>query len=206
MPEIEIGPSDGGGGGVGGIPRKWLLIGAGGIGLAAFFLWQRSAGGGAGGGEGGANGTYSGQLGPNAAVALGSLQTDLRQQSGLLQHQLADYFADVNTTLGGIGAAGASSLDLLGGLSDDVQAGFAAQQQGLTGALGTITSGFGQVGAALQNSLLRQEEWGQLLAAMTQQSQDLQRHYGEYVRTRLVYDLPFTSDPTVREPINSQIP
>lgn len=87
MASLDIG--GGAGGGIGGIPTRYVIIGAGVLGVGAILLMQRRGGG------GGEQQTYGANLGPNAALALGSLETKLAQESGNLQLQLRDYFEGV---------------------------------------------------------------------------------------------------------------
>lgn len=98
MAEIPVGS---GGGGVGGIPTKYVLIGAGVLGVAALLLYQQRGGGGGGDGS---ESVYGAPLGPNAALALGSLQTELMQQSGYLQELFTKQSDALGAQIGGLGA------------------------------------------------------------------------------------------------------
>lgn len=112
MPEgIEVG-GGGGGGTIAGIPQKYAIIGAGALLVGGFLLWQKSSGGG-GSSSGDPNSTYGAALGPNAALALGDLQTRLMQESGRLQEQISAGFSGVGGGLAGLSSqldAAASAL------------------------------------------------------------------------------------------------
>lgn len=77
---------------------RYLLIGGGGIVVA--FLFLRGKGGGEDRGQNSDTVTYGGgTLAPNAALALGSLETQLMQQSGIIQDHADDLFDSLHSQL-----------------------------------------------------------------------------------------------------------
>lgn len=107
MPDLAVG--SGAGGGIGGIPTKYVVIGVGVLGLGAILLMQRSGGGG-----GGSGAVASPQLGPHATLALGSLESTERRQWGEMQELLKDWFGAQDDLInGGFDAIGGQ----LGGMS-----------------------------------------------------------------------------------------
>ena len=156
MADLDIGGSGGiggiptryvigGSGGIGGIPTRYVIIGAGVLGVGAILLMQRR------GGSGGATDqTYGASLGPNAALALGSLETRLAQESGNLQLLMRDY------------------RDELGEQLDAAAAGLGDSFAGGVGRLSGELAKAGEAEAAYFNHL----------ANIGQQNQDLIRYFG----------------------------
>lgn len=108
---VDVAVGSGGSGGIGGIPTKYVLIGAGVLGVAALLLYQQRGGGGSGGDS---NSVYGAPLGPNAALALGGLQTELMQQSGYLQELFTKQNDALGAQIGGLGAtAGMNTQSIL---------------------------------------------------------------------------------------------
>lgn len=136
MAEIPIGES----GGIGGIPTKYLLMGAGGLLVAFLLLRQQSSG----------SGTPStgNALGPNASLALGSLDTDLRQQAGDIQQLIQKQGTDLGTHLD-------AQAQALGGqitqVSNDNRAGADAQFQTIIDAFGREAGMTASIGQGLSN-------------------------------------------------------
>lgn len=89
MPTIPVGE---GGGGGSPLPVKWLLLGGGGL-LVAFLVMRGKSSGGGGGDVATGESIYGSALGPNAALALGGLQTQVMQESGYLQQLFTDQAA-----------------------------------------------------------------------------------------------------------------
>lgn len=106
MADINVG--GGAGGGIGGIPTRYVAIGAGVLGVGVILLMQRR---GAGAGE---QQSYGANLGPNAALALGSLETRLAQESGNLQLLMRDYRDDLGDQLDAAAAALGDQYGVLG--------------------------------------------------------------------------------------------
>lgn len=110
MADLDIG---GGAGGAGGIPTRYVIIGAGVLGVGAILLMQRRGGG------GGEQQSYGANLGPNAALALGSLETRLAQESGNLQLLMRDYRDELgeqlDTAAAGLSDAFAGGVGRLSG-------------------------------------------------------------------------------------------
>ena len=137
-PSGSGGGSPGGGGGtIAGIPTKWLLIG-GGAAVVAFFLIQKP--GSSGGGSQQplpSDAVYGQALGPNAALALGSLETQVLQQSGKLQEQQQGYYDQLSAQLSsGVGtlSSGISGVSTdIGGLKDIFQSSAADLSSGIAG-------------------------------------------------------------------------
>lgn len=118
MPDMEIG---GGGGGIGGIPTRYLIIGAGVLGVGVILMMQRGASTPAPNDS--TQVSYGTSLGPNASLALGSLETEFRQAIGDTQQQLSDHFNDQTTTItGDYDSLTAQLLGLGTGLTTQVQA------------------------------------------------------------------------------------
>jgi hypothetical protein len=155
----------GGGGGVpptvAGIPTKYAVIGAGGILLAFFFLNRSKAPvspRNADSVDVATGDTVYGQaLGPNAALALGSLQTELMQQSGKLQGQAQGYYEDITKAIADQGVSFGSSLqahyDAQAAHLSDIGASLGGQIQGVQQQVvaGNILTGQG---------IARQDQWG----------------------------------------------
>lgn len=109
MPELEIG-SDAGGGGdtIAGIPKKWAIIGAGAAVMGLFFFTMK-------GRSGGAAATADpnaapNTLGPNASLALGSLENTLRQRSGEIEELFTKQGAAQTATLSSLFGSGFADL------------------------------------------------------------------------------------------------
>jgi hypothetical protein len=119
-------PSGGGESKIMGIPTKWALIGAGGAALGLFLFTRKSPGG--GGGDSGDGSAYGETLGPHGALALGSLESQLLKQSGLIQEYATARFDDLE-----------SSLD---------------EQAAQLGDLGTAFTGVGDYQRSMQQSIL----------------------------------------------------
>jgi hypothetical protein len=99
MADIDIGGGDGGSGGVGGIPTKYLVMGGGALLVGGLLLYSQSKGG--GGSSSQSAGTNQ-TLGPNASIALGTLDTDLRQQVGDMEQLFTKQANDLAGSVGGI--------------------------------------------------------------------------------------------------------
>lgn len=144
MPPVPVGqPSVGGG--IAGIPTKWIVIGGGAAALGLFFLSNRK------GTEAPADPnapTYGAALGPNAALALGDLTNKIGRESGLLQEQLQGYFAGIGDSISG-----------LSGQLDTQALALSDQYQNLTG---QIDTGIGALTAGQQAAqATNQAQWGQ---------------------------------------------
>lgn len=143
MPPIPVGSGGGGGGStVAGIPTKWLLIGGGAAALAFFVLPRMGGGGSAKSGQnvGADDATYGAALGPNAALALGDLQTRVLQESGYVQEQLKDYFDASAADLADTQAELTAHTDAWGGVL--VKQGWQAEElQRFFGTRGDFLSG-----------------------------------------------------------------
>lgn len=212
VPELEIGPGAGSGGGIAGIPTKYLILGAGALGVAALLFMNRSGGGGPATGN-----EPSPQLGPNAALALGGLETRVLQESGRLQEQFADYFGDLSSIMDTRAGELNSRFDQFGseisGVRDLVSANSAQGQAALAqladqlgrqiGAVGTQVGGISgqigglssqldgqaaaladQIGAGFNTQSALVNAWGNFLALLGQQNQDLIRGYGPTYQQR----------------------
>lgn len=161
MPDIDVSGQPAGGG-IAGIPTKWLLIGGGAAALA--FVMLRNTGAPAAGGNNDVatgQGVYGQALGPNAALALADTQHQILTQSGLIQDQLQHYFDAQAQQLSdwGTGITGAVS-------------GVASQ---VTDVSSSITGLSGHLDTQAQNLTSLLTQWGELNAAIGQQNQELLR-------------------------------
>lgn len=143
MADVNIGGS--GGGGIAGIPTRYVIIGAGVLGVGAILMMQRR---GAAGGDG--EQSYGANLGPNAALALGSLETRLAQESENLQLLMRDYRTELGDQLDASAAA----------LGD------------------TVTGGVGRLSGQLDANAAAAGSYFNHLANIGQQNQDLIRYFG----------------------------
>ncbi len=141
MPPVPVGQPSGGGG-VMGIPTKYLLLGGGGLALAFFLMQQR---GGAPVASDPNAPTYGAALGPNAALALGDLSNRIGRESGLLQEQLQGYFGGLGDSISGLSA----HLDEQAGALSDQGTALSGAISALSGQVGT---GFGNVMAGQQSA------------------------------------------------------
>lgn len=153
MVDVPVGE---GSGGVGGIPTRYLLLGAGGLVVAFFFL--RGKGSGGSDAETGP-GSYGGGLGPNAALALGGLQSQVMQESGYLQElftKQAQALGDqdqqqYDDLLSAIFTSGSGLQTYFGERFDTLQAGqesnLASVQSGQRGIFDFLARNFGVVQA-----------------------------------------------------------
>lgn len=125
-PTGPAGPS--GGGTIMGIPTRWAIIGAGGAALALFLFTRKGSGGGQQqSGDILTGGTYGDSLGPHAALALGSLENQLLQQSGIIQEQserwgdsLQSLLDSQATQLSDLGAGLTGARGMLSDIGTDV--------------------------------------------------------------------------------------
>jgi len=106
MPAIDAGGQSAGGSTIFGIPAKFVIIGGGAAALA-FFLINRSGSSKSADTGSSDSAVYGQALGPNAALALGSLETQVLQQSGKLQEQAQGYYDQMTGQLAsGFGSLG----------------------------------------------------------------------------------------------------
>lgn len=142
MPELDIGGGGmggGGGGTIAGIPLKFVAIGAGA--LVVMYLLTRGK---SGGSQDASGGVYGPALGPNASIALGSLESTVRQNQGALEQLFSHQAAT------------------LGDLSTSIQ-----QDYGdLSSKLGT---GFGGLTSQITQSQITQQQQGALFEAILRQ-------------------------------------
>lgn len=120
MPEPMSRPAPSGGGStIAGIPTKYVLIGGGAAALGLFLFMRKTPGGAATSNDSDVTtgSQYGANLGPNASLALGSLENQLLQQSGILQDYSEKRFDSLQSTLD----SQASQLsDSFGGVTDQL--------------------------------------------------------------------------------------
>lgn len=97
MPEPMSAPS--GGSTIAGIPTKYILIGGGAAALGIFMFMRKSPASASNDSDVTTGGQYGANLGPNASLALGSLETQLLQQSGILQDQAEKRYDSLQSSL-----------------------------------------------------------------------------------------------------------
>lgn len=136
MPDVPVGQPSGGG--IAGIPTKWLLIGGGGAALAFLLLRKPSP---TSSTPTGSDATYGQALGPNAALALGSLETQTLQQSGVIQEQLQKYFASMGDSISGLSTHLDTQAAILGNQQEELKQGLITGVNEIRGDISGQTAG-----------------------------------------------------------------
>lgn len=106
---------------IGGVPRRYVLLAGAGVAVAAVVLLARRGGG---PDVPAAENVAPGTLTPDAAIALGSLEQQIRERSGRLEQQIGDSVLAQE--------ARASALDdMFSGFREDVLGGFDRSERSL---------------------------------------------------------------------------